>query len=67
MIWLPLGTAQPSSMWLLVRALVRNIIKWIAPPIALLGMLELSRRHRADQWSRSVVIERFEEQESDEP
>lgn len=66
-IWLRQGTTQPSSAMLLVRALVRNIIKWIAPPIALLGLLELSRRHRADQWSRSAVIERYEEEGPPEP
>lgn len=45
----------------LIAALVRNIIKCIAPLVALIGILEPSRRHRGDQWSRTVVIERFEE------
>jgi hypothetical protein len=59
------GVAKAPEHPGLVLAIVRNIIKWIAPPIALLGLLELSRRHRADMWSSTVVVERFEE-EADE-
>jgi hypothetical protein len=66
-IWLTPKGPTPRTSMMLVRALVRNIIKWIAPPIALLGLLELSRRHRADQWSRSAVIERYEEEEPQGP
>ena len=43
----------------LARAMVRNMLKWLAPLVALVGLLDPSRRHRGDQWSGSVVVERL--------
>jgi hypothetical protein len=48
-----------------MNAVIRNAIKWIAPLVSLLGLLDLSRRHRGDQWSGTAVIESAEEPEDD--
>jgi hypothetical protein len=45
----------------LFNAAIRNAIKWVAPLVSLLGLLDLSRRHRGDQWSGTAVIENVEE------
>lgn len=38
------------------RALIREVIKWVLPPVALLGLLDASHRHRADLIAGTVVI-----------
>jgi hypothetical protein len=43
----------------LARAMVRNMLKWLAPLVAITGLLDPTRRHRGDQWSGSVVVERL--------
>ncbi|MBL4590797.1 MAG: RDD family protein [Phycisphaerales bacterium] len=37
------------------RALLRNTIKWLLPPIAILGIIEPNHRTRADLIARAVV------------
>jgi hypothetical protein len=39
--------------------MVRNMLKWLAPLVAITGLLDPTRRHRGDQWSGSVVVERL--------
>ncbi len=51
-------TGMPMGLGL-SRAMVRNMLKWLAPLVAIVGLLDPSRRHRGDQWSGSVVIERL--------
>lgn len=40
----------------LARALVREVVKWVLPPVALLGLLDASHRHRADLIAGTVVV-----------
>jgi hypothetical protein len=46
--------------------LLRNIIKFALPPVALLGLLDASGRHRADQLARTAVIVEGVDEEEDE-
>lgn len=43
-------------------ALLRNLLKWVVPIVALVGALDPTRRHRADEWSGTAVIVRFSEE-----
>lgn len=45
------------SIWM---ALVRTLIKWVLPPVALLGVLDPELRHRGDVLSRCAVVVRFD-------
>lgn len=46
--------------------LLRNAIKFGLPPVALLGLLDASGRHRGDQLAKTaVVVEGVEEEEQD--
>lgn len=42
----------------LAASLLRHAIKWLVPLIALLGLFDLSRRHRGDEWARAAVVVR---------
>lgn len=55
-------TGLPMGLGL-ARAMVRNMLKWLAPLVAIVGLLDPSRRHRGDQWSGSVVVERLPDDE----
>lgn len=46
----------------LARTLVRNMVKWGLPPIGLLGLLDPEGRHRGDQFTRTLCVQRFEEE-----
>jgi hypothetical protein len=57
------GPRQPG----LGRILLRNLIKFALPPVALLGLLDASGRHRGDQLAHTaVVIEGVDDEEDDE-
>ncbi len=45
------------------RALVRNIVKWLLPPVAMSGLSSPERRHRGDTAAGTVVIVRVEDAE----
>ena len=49
----------------LVMCLVRNAIKWIMPPVAMLGLLDPELRHRGDVLSRSAVVVKYEDEVED--
>ena len=57
-------TGMPMGLGL-SRAMVRNMLKWLAPLVAIVGLLDPSRRHRGDQWSGSVVVERLPDDAED--
>ena len=40
-------------------ALVRNVCKWLAPPLAVLGVLDPTLRHRGDMLAQAGVVVRF--------
>lgn len=48
-----------------VMCLVRNVIKWIMPPVAMLGLLDPELRHRGDVLTRAAVVVRFEDDGSE--
>lgn len=49
----------------LLMCLVRNSIKWIMPPVAMLGLLDPELRHRGDVLTRAAVVVRYEEEGED--
>lgn len=48
----PGGEPRAPRLW---QALVRNLVKWIASPAAMLGLMESAGRHRGDALSRTLV------------
>lgn len=48
----PGGEPRAPKLW---QALVRNLVKWIASPAAMLGLMESAGRHRGDALSRTLV------------
>lgn len=46
--------------------LIRNSIKWLALPAAILGLIDVSKRHRGDQWANTVVVEYLPEEDDEE-
>jgi hypothetical protein len=40
----------------LVQALVRNAVRWLAPPLAALVLFDPNWRHPGDVLSRTVVL-----------
>jgi len=44
--------ATAPKFW---QALVRNLVKWLAAPAAILGLMESAGRHRGDALSRTLV------------
>ncbi len=42
------------------RALIRNTIKWLMPPVAALAMVDRNGRHRGDQLAKVAVVVRVE-------
>lgn len=57
------GALPRPSLW---RALERNAIKWLLPPVAMLGLFDEQGRHRADMMARTVVVVRGDEMDLDE-
>jgi hypothetical protein len=51
------GTITPAvskpTLW---RALARNIVKWLLPPVAMAGLNLPDRRHRGDVVAGTVVV-----------
>jgi uncharacterized RDD family membrane protein YckC len=43
------------------QSLVRNAVKWLVPPVAVLGLMDSQGRHRGDSFARSAVVIRVEE------
>ncbi len=60
---LPPGQFRPPVFW---RSLVRNLIKWVLPPVAMMALTEQSGRHRGDLIARSAVLCRANEPLSDQ-
>jgi hypothetical protein len=48
--------ARPS-LW---RAAVRNVVRWVLPPLAISGLLSADHRHRGDLSAGTVVVVRVE-------
>lgn len=58
------GHVPRPGFW---RALERNVLKWLLPPMAMLGLFDQQGRHRADMMARTLVVVRWEEdQDQDE-
>ncbi|HRJ49911.1 MAG TPA: RDD family protein, partial [Phycisphaerales bacterium] len=49
----------------LLRALIRNAIKWLLPPVAMLGLFDHQGRHRADMMARTIVVIRIDAEPSE--
>jgi uncharacterized RDD family membrane protein YckC len=49
------GAPKRPKLW---RVLVRNIIKWVLPPVAALAMIDPESLHRGDRTSRTLVVTR---------
>ncbi|MCG3122729.1 MAG: hypothetical protein GIKADHBN_01130 [Phycisphaerales bacterium] len=47
------------------RALERNAVKWLLPPVAMLGLFDDQGRHRGDMLARTLVVIRYEPFEGD--
>jgi uncharacterized RDD family membrane protein YckC len=47
------------------RALARNLIKWVLPPVAASGVFAPERRHRGDTLAGTAVVVRLEEEPVD--
>ena len=43
------------SLW---RSIVRNVAKWVLPPVAMSGLSTPDRRHRGDLAAGTIVVER---------
>lgn len=48
------------------RALVRNLVKWVLPPVAVLGVLDPEGMHRGDSYARTAVVVRIEPEPPEE-
>jgi hypothetical protein len=44
------------------RALARNVVKWVVPPVAASGVFAPERRHRGDTLAGTAVVVRLEEE-----
>ncbi len=49
------GVPKRPKLW---RVLVRNIIKWVLPPVAALALIDPESLHRGDRTSRTLVVTR---------
>ncbi len=47
------GAISRPQLW---QALVRNLIKWVLAPAAMLGLMDAQGRHRGDSMSRTAVV-----------
>lgn len=47
------GGVEGVPLW---SALVRNLVKWLLPPVGMLGLMEHNARHRGDVWGQTVVV-----------
>jgi len=47
------GTPRRPRFW---SVLVRNVIKWVLPPVAALALIDPETLHRGDRTSRSLVV-----------
>ncbi len=45
------------------RCFLRNLIKWCLPPVAMIGLLTATGRHRGDEFSRAAAVVRYEEED----
>lgn len=55
-------TPRHPRFW---QCVVRNAIKWLVPPVVVLGLLDARRRHRGDSFARSAVVIRVENEDSE--
>lgn len=53
------GKKLTESRPTLLKALLRNLLKWGLPPLGMLGVMDPSGRGRHDQYSRTGVIVRY--------
>ena len=58
------GPMQRIPLW---AALVRNIIKWILPPVAAMALIDPEMLHRGDRATKSLVAIPIEPNLDDEP
>lgn len=47
----------------LIQVLIRNVVKWLLPPVAILALIDPSGRHRGEVLSRTAVVVRFDTDE----
>lgn len=47
------GGVEGAPLW---SAVVRNLVKWLLPPVGMLGLMEHNARHRGDVWAQTVVV-----------
>lgn len=59
---LPAGQFRPPGFW---RSVVRQTVKWVLPPVAMLALSDPSGRHRGDLMARVAVLSRANEPLSD--
>jgi hypothetical protein len=56
---LPDGAIEPGlARATLIGVIIRNIVKWVLPPVAMSGLSSPEHRHRGDTAGRTVVIVR---------
>ncbi len=55
------GVGGPMSRIPLWAAIVRNMIKWLVPPVAALVLLDPERLHRGDRATRTLVVAPIED------
>lgn len=45
------------------QVVVRNLVKWLLPPVAILALIDPSGRHRGEVLSRTAVVVRFDRED----
>lgn len=58
------GPMRRAPVWAL---LVRNVIKWVLPPVAALAMVDPETLHRGDRATRTIVVSALRQPQADEP
>ena len=58
------GTMQRIPLW---AAIVRNVIKWLLPPVAALALLDPEMLHRGDRVTRTLVVAPIEGFKGEDP
>jgi hypothetical protein len=49
------------------RAMIRNVVRWFVPPLAIAGVFRDDRRHRGDRSAATFVVQRFASDEAGNP
>lgn len=61
------GVAGPMAKIPLWAAIVRNMIKWLVPPVAALVLLDPEMLHRGDRATRTLVVAPIEDFDGSQP